>query len=168
MTWDAYNRRKEVLHQVLAIAELHRGESATELLAEIDGANPSALGEVELLLDAQMAWSQALNSQMDERAFLGDGNLESAAIDAWHAAADEVPVLRHLLDENVARPELQIAFTKEHEFLARAAGVAPDSPGLALAGKELKEKAFLTKVYAESIPDHPAGIMARIREALVA
>ena len=168
MTWDAYNRRKEVLHHVLAIAELNRGQSAAQMLAEIEGANPSALGEVDLLLDAQMAWFQLLSSHMDRNVFLGDSDLESAAIESWHAAADEAPVLRHLLDDNVDMPELQIAFTKEHEFLARAAGIAPDYVGLARLGRQIKEKAFFTKVYVESIPDTPAGIMTRIREALVA
>ena len=168
MTWDAYNRRKEVLHEVLAIVELNRGQSAAQMLAEIDGANPTALGELELLLDAQMAWFQLLNSHMDRNAFLGDSDLESVAIESWQAAADEAPVLRHLLDDNVDMPELQTAFKKEHEFLARAAGVAPDYIGLARLGRQIKEKAFFTKVYVESIPDNPAGIVARIREALVA
>ncbi len=167
MTWDAYNRRKEVLHQVLAIAEIHRGESAADLLAAIDGANPSALGELELLMDAQMAWCQILNSHLDRDAFLGDSDLESAAIDAWHSAADRAPVLRHLLDSCVDMPEMQTAFKKEHEFLARAAGVAPDFAGLARVGRELKEKAFDSKVYVETEPGNP-GFMARIREALAA
>ena len=168
MTWDAYNRRKEVLHQVLAIAELHRGETAAELLAEIEGDNPSALNELDLLFDAQMAWSQILNSRMDSVAFLGDSDLESAAIEAWHAAADDVPVLRHLLDSHVDMPELQTAFKKEHEFLARAAGIAPDYVGIERVGRELKHKAASTKVYAETIPGTPAGIFGRLREALAA
>ncbi|MEO6470791.1 MAG: hypothetical protein ABIR57_03045 [Aeromicrobium sp.] len=169
MTWDAYNRRKEVLHEVLAIADRQRGEvNATKLLAEVAREDRAFTSEVELLLDAHMVWFQALSSHMDRTVFLGDGNLESAAINAWQNAAADMPIIRGLLDANVDMPELQDAFVLEHRFLARAVGTPANHPDLDGLGKRVKEAAFETMVYAPVIPDNPAGIFSRIREALAA
>ena len=38
MTWDAYNRRKEILRDLLAIADRRRDMTLTELLDTVDGA----------------------------------------------------------------------------------------------------------------------------------
>ena len=169
MTWDAYNRRKEVLHEVLAIADRHRGKStATELLAEVTSANRDLVSESELLLDAQLIWYHALSSQMDRTVFLGAGTLQSGAIGAWHEVAAENPIIRGLLDSNEDMPELQKAFANEHEFLARAAGVPANHPNLASEGKRIKEAARDTMVYVPAIPDTPAGIFSRIHKALAA
>ena len=169
MTWDAYNRRKEVLHEVLAIAESRREESTvTELLAEVTSANRALVSESELLLDAQLIWYHALSSQMDRTAFLGAGTLQSGAISAWHEVAAENPIIRGLLDANVDMPELQKAFAHEHEFLARAVGIPANHPNLEGEGKRIKEAAHDTMVYAPAIPDTPAGLFTRIHKALAA
>ena len=53
MTWDAYNRRKEVLNEVHAIADRHRGDvNPTEIPAEVDCAHRPVTSEVNLLHDA--------------------------------------------------------------------------------------------------------------------
>lgn len=169
MTWNAYNRRKEVFHEVLAIADRRReGVTATELLAEVSSADRAFTSEVDLLLDAQMVWAQALASQMDRTVFLGAGTLESGAIAAWQSAAFELPGLRALLDSAVGRPEMQKAFAKEHEFLARAVGVPTGHPDLDNHGRRVKETAARTMVHAPAVPDSPASLFGRLREALVA
>ena len=169
MTWDAYNRHKEVLHEVLAIADRHREEStATELLAEVTSANRALVSESELLLDAQLIWYHALSSQMDRTVFLRAGTLEAEAISAWHEVAAENPIIRGLLDADVDMPELQKAFANEHEFLARAAGVPANHPNFRGEGKRIKQAAHDTMLYAPAIPDTPAGIFTRIHKALAA
>ena len=169
MTWDAYNRRKEALREVLAIADRRREEStATELLAEVEGANHAFVNEAELLLDMQMNWYQHLSGQMDRSLSLDAEDLETVAINAWHEVAAQMPGARTLLDGNVDMPELQKAFAHEHNLLARAAGIPANHPDLAGHGNRIKETARMTMEYAPVIPDTPAGIFARIRETLAA
>lgn len=169
MTWNAYNRRKEVLHDVLAIADRRRdGVTATELLAEVSDADRFFTSEVDLLLDAQMVWAQALSRHMDSNVFLGEGTLESSAIDAWQSAASELPGLRALLDSAVDMSEMNAAFAKEHEFLARAVGIPANHPDIDGHGRRVKAAAAASMVYAPVVTDGPASIIGRIREALAA
>lgn len=167
MTWNTYNRRKEILHEVLAIAHAHRGESVSSLLLALD--RPTDATPEDLLLDAQMLWTQQLIGQIDRSAFLGDSDLKSATIGAWQSAALDQPTLRHLLDDHADADELRVAFVAEHRRLARAAGISPDY-GLRLTeiGKQIKDEAVATMVYPEQIPDSPASLVTRIRAALAA
>lgn len=166
MTWNTYNRRKEILHEVLAIADAHRGESVSSLLSALD--RPTDVTAEDVLLDAQMVWAQQLNGQIDRSAFLGDSSLKNAAIGAWQSAALDRPTLRHLLDDHTDVAELQTAYAAEHRVLARAAGIAPDHGALAELGKQIKDEAVATMVYPEQIPDSPASLVTRIRAALAA
>lgn len=168
MTWDAYNRRKEILHEVLAIAEQHRGDDVVAMLARTGHELPEGFGEIDLLLDAQLLWFQTLNSHIDRSMFLGPGTLESSAIGAWQAAAADLPALRRLLDAHAGRPELRVAFDREHTFLARAAGAAPDSVGLAAIGGAIKDRAIATMADQPSTAPRTPGFVARIREVLAA
>jgi len=172
MTWDAYNRRKEALREVLTIADRHReGVTATELLNTVDGANRAFANEAELLLDVQMNWFQRLSGQMDRVLSEGAENLETLTTNAWIAAATEMPGTRALLDANADMPELRKAFAKEAEFLARSAGIPGNHPDLIDHGQRIRttarEGVFYGPVIPE-IPDTPAGLLARIREALAA
>lgn len=166
MTWNTYNRRKEILHEVLAIADAHRGESVASLLSALD--RPTEITAEDLLCDAQMIWTQQLNGQIDRSAFLGDSSLKDSTIGAWQSAALDRPTLRHLLDDQADADELQPAFAAEHRRLARAAGISPDHAALADLGKQIKDEAVATMVYPEQIPDSPASLVTRIRAALAA
>lgn len=169
MTWDAYNRRKVALREVLAIADRRRGETAaTELLDTVEGANLAFTNEAELLLDVQMTWFQRLSGQMDRTLSMGAEDLETLTIAAWADAAAEMPGARALLDANAELPELQKAFAKEFEFLGRSAGVPANHPDLNGHGLRVKQTAKANVVEIPVIPDTPAGLFARIREALAA
>lgn len=172
MTWDAYNRRKEALREVLAIADRRREEvSANELLHTVEGANLAFTNEVGLLLDVQMTWFQRLSGQLDRTLSAAAEDLETVVTNAWTDAAAEMPGARALLDANANTPELQKAFKKELEFLGRSAGVPGNHPDLIAHGQRIKDAAREGVVYIAQIPeipDTPAGLFARIREALAA
>lgn len=169
MTWDAYNRRKVALHDVLAIADQRReGVTATELIAEVDTANQAFDSEAELLLDAQMNWYQALSGRMDQMLTFGAADLEAGAINAWHHVAGTMPGARALLDANENLPELQPAFAREHEFLARAAGVPANHPDLTGHGARIKKKARKTVVYQPYDAPRENTFFARLRGLRVA
>ena len=172
MTWDAYNRRKEALREVLAIADRRREDAhATELLNDVEGAKLAFVNEAELLLDVQMTWYQRLSGQLDRTLSVGAKDLETFTIDAWTEAAAAMPGARALLDANADMPELQKAFAKELEFLGRSAGIPGNDPDLIGHGQRIKETAKEGVVHIReipAIPDTPAGLFARIREALAA
>ena len=66
MTWNAYNRRKEVLREMLAIADQRRNDiTLTDLLDTVDGGREVFSNETELLFDMQMNWFQRLSGQLD-------------------------------------------------------------------------------------------------------
>ncbi|MGZ5371705.1 hypothetical protein [Aeromicrobium sp.] len=175
MTWDAYNRRKNALREVLAIADRHRSGrhreiTATELLAEAEGANSAFANVDELLLEVQMNWFQRLSGRLDRGLGVGAEDLEADVTSAWAEIAAEMPGTRALLDANADMPALQRAYAKEHEFLARSAGVRGHYPDLIGHGQRIRETARESVVHADipEIPDTPAGLFTRIREALAA
>ena len=149
MTWDAYNRRKVALHDVLEIADRRREDvTVSELLADVDGAAQAFGTEAELLLDAQMMWFQSLSCRMDQMLTMDVDNLEAGAVMVWHEVAGAMPGVRTLLDQNADEPALQAAFDHEHRFLARAAGVPVDHRDLLGHGSRIKELARETVVHA--------------------
>lgn len=164
MSWDAYNRRKEVLHHVLVIADRRRGgATATDLLAEVAGAIDVFGNEVELLLDTQMIWYQALSGRMDQMLLLGAADPEAGAIAAWHDIAALMPGVRALLDANTDNPDLQRAYAKEREFLALAAGVPANHPDLEGHGERIKRRACAAAVYDPYEPPRESSFFSRIR-----
>ena len=169
MTWDAYNRRKIALHDVLAIADRRREEvNATMLLDSVESANHAFANVAELLLDVQMSWFQRLSGQMDRTFGVGADDLETFTINAWSEAAAEMPGARALLDTHANMPELQRAFTMELEFLGRSAGTPANHPDLIAHGRRIMRTAKINVVEIPVVPDTPAGLFARIREALAA
>jgi hypothetical protein len=140
MTWDAYNRRKEVLREVLAVADRQRDITLTELLDTVDGGHAFA-NETELLLEIQMAWFQRLSGQMDRLLTDGADKPEMVAIAAWVNAAGEMPGARALLDEHRDIPALRKAHAKEHGFLAASAGVPANHPDLPGHGRRIQDSA---------------------------
>lgn len=164
MTWDAYNSRKAALHDVLAVADRRREDvTATELLADIETARLAFGNEVELLLDTQMIWFQALSGRMDQMLTFGADDLEGGAVNAWHHVAQAMPGARALLDPHDSLDDLRIAFDKEHEFLARAAGVPANHPDLADHGARIKDLARTTVVYEPFMAPREGNFFSRMR-----
>lgn len=177
MTWNAYNRRKEVLREMLAIADRRRtsfpefGITITDLLDTVDGGREVFANETELLFDLQMTWFQRLSGQMDRLVTEGVEAPELMAVTAWVNAAAQMPGARALLDAHRAEPALQKAFAKEHVFLAASAGVPMHHPDLTDHGQRIQESARESVVYAdpiEELDDSPIGLIARLRSVIAA
>lgn len=141
MTWDAYNRRKEVLREVLAIADRQRDVTLTELLDTVDGGRQDFANETEILFDIQMTWFQRLSGQMDRLLTEGADTPEILAITAWVNAAGEMPGARAVLDAHADNPALRKAYAKEHAFLAASAGVPANHPDFSGRGQRIQHSA---------------------------
>lgn len=176
MTWDAYNRRKSALREVLAAADRRRHDTADQLLDAVPGARDAFGDDLSLLLDVQMAWYQRLSGQLDRTVLEGDSP-ETVAIEAWVAAAADMPGARALLDAHRDRPELAKAFAKERALLAVSAGVSSWHPDLVGRGERIVARAQDQVVYPsvdsmpplETDPQGRAGaFISRLRNALAA
>lgn len=169
MTWDAYNRRREALREVLAVADSHREDvNPTKLMTESAAANSAYDSVSELMLDVQMIWFQRLSGQLDRAFTEGADDLEEHTINAWSDAAAQMPGARALIDASEDMPELQKALTNEYVFLARSAEVPANHPDLVGHGQRMRAAAKAQVAPVPEVPDKPAGIFARIREALAA
>lgn len=171
MTWDAYNRRKTALHDVLAVADRHRELSADEVLDRVPGARAAFGTADDLLFDVQMYWASQLSGQMEILVGTGAETPEIGVISAWVNTAATTPGARALLDANIDNPALAKAFAKEDEIIARAAGVPAMSPDLLDHGRRIVDTARDQAVYpdiTESVATDSPSIIARLRNALAA
>jgi hypothetical protein len=172
MTWDAYNRRKDTLREVLALADRRRDESTlTELLDATDPAREAFADETELLLDVQMAWFQRLSGQMDRLVSDGAETPEMLAVTAWMSAAAQMPGARAILDAHRDEPALQKAYAKEHAFLATSAGLPLNHPEVTTRGRRIQDSARASVVYpaVRDVADgERGGLLARLRSVLAA
>jgi hypothetical protein len=141
MTWDAYNRRKEVLREVLAIADRQRDVTLTALLDTADEGRQAFANETELLFDIQMTWFQRLSGQMDRLLTEGADTPEILAVTAWVNAAGEMPGARAVLDAHADNPALRKAYAKEQAFLAASAGVPANHPDFSGLGQRIQDSA---------------------------
>ncbi len=168
MTWNAYNRRKETLREILAIADQRRDISITDLLDTVDEGREAYANETELLFDIQMTWFQRLSGQLDRLLIESVDSPEIMAITAWVNAASEMPGARALLDAEINNPALGKAFAKELTLLAASAGVPTNHPDLNGHGKRLRDSARETVVYTDVIEDeddapHSGSLLSRLR-----
>ena len=171
MTWDAYHRRKNVLREMLAIADRRPGTTLTELLDSVDGAREAFPTDVDALFDVQMTWFQRLSGQMDR---LLSGEHESpdlVPVTAWVTTAAELPGARALLDAHRDEPALRTAFAKELAYLAMSAGVPPTSPDVTSHGRRIQETDRDRLAAAPAVPadDSPRpGLITRLRNVIAA
>jgi hypothetical protein len=141
MTWDAYNRRKETLRDLLAIADRRRDLTLTELLDTVDEGRNAFANETELLFDLQMTWFQRLSGQLDRLVTESVETPELMAVTAWVNTAAEMPGARALLDAHIHETALAKAFAKEQSFLAASAGVPMSHPDLTVHGRRIMNSA---------------------------
>lgn len=171
MTWDAYNRRKDALREMLALADRQRDLTLTDLLDAVDPDRLAFGSEIEVLYDLQMTWFQRLSGQMERVISEGREDPELVAVTAWVNAAAELPRVRELLDAHRDVPELHKAFAKELAYLATSAGVPTYRADLADQALRIQDAARSSAVLPE-----PAGIgetgrtglIARLRNAIAA
>ncbi|KAA1400149.1 hypothetical protein [Aeromicrobium ginsengisoli] len=170
MTWDAYNRRKETLRDLLAIADRRRDLTLTELLDTVDEGRNAFANETELLFDLQMAWFQRLSGQLDRLVSESVETPELMAVTAWVNAAAEMPGARVLLDAHLHEPALAKAFAKEQSFLAASAGVPMDHPDLTGHGRRIMDSARESVVdEIETMDEEPRmGLVAKLRSVIAA
>ncbi len=174
MTWDAYNRRKETLRDLLAIADRRRDLTLTELLDTVDEGREAFANETELLFDLQMAWFQRLSGQMDRLVTESVETPELMAVTAWVNTAAEMPGARTLLDAHRHEAALAKAFAKEQAYLAATAGVPANHPDLTLHGRRIMDSARESVVVAEpagteSLEEGPRnGLVAKLRSVIAA
>ena len=173
MTWDAYNRRKETLREMLAIADRRRDVTLTELLDTVDGGREAFANETELLFDLQMAWFQRLSGQMDRLVTEGLENPELMAVTAWVNAAAQMPGARTLLDAQIDNPVLAKAFANEQTFLAASAGVPTNHPDRTGRGRRIMDSAresvdLSAPVAGRSDYENRIGLIARLRNVMAA
>lgn len=175
MTWDAYNRRKETLRDLLAIADRRRDLTLTELLDTVDEGREAFANETELLFDLQMAWFQRLSGQMDRLVSESVETPELMAVTAWVNAAAEMPGARALLDAHLHEVALAKAFAKEQAFVAASAGVPMDHPDLTGHGRRIVDSARESVIVAERVDTKEdldgasrSGLMAKLRSVIAA
>lgn len=171
MTWDAYNRRKVALRDMLAIADRQADVTLTELLDMVDPDRQAIKDETELLFELQMTWFQRLSGQLDRLVSEGSQSPELVAVTAWVNAAAELPGARTLLDAHQEAPALRKAFAKEQAYLAASAGVPTYHPQLAVQGQRIQDVArdSLPLRETSSLETEPRiGLIARLRSAIAA
>ncbi|WP_375002882.1 hypothetical protein [Aeromicrobium sp. CTD01-1L150] len=175
MTWDAYNRRKTALRDMLALADRHEDVKLAHLIETVPGAREAFDDPRIALFDAQMAFVQRVRGRVDM--MLGDGlqnesvRHEEAVVQAWAEVAQSMRGARKLLDAAEAEGDLAKAFAKERAMLATMAGVPALHPDLDDHGARLRAAA------RERVAEHQAldalseprgGIIGRLRDALAA
>ncbi len=175
MTWDAYNRRKTALRDMLALADRRDDATLDSLLDTVPGAREAFDDPRIALFDAQMLFVQRVRGQVDMA--VGDGlsdeptDPEDAVVQAWAGAAARMPGARTLLDAAEAEGDLAKAFAKERALLATMAGVPPRHPELQGHGARLRDRAreLVAERRASDLPEVPRnGFMDRLRSALAA
>lgn len=171
MTWDAYHRRKNVLREMLAVADRRPGVTLAELLDTVPDAREAFPTETDALLDLQMAWFQRLSGQLDRLLADESEEPELVPVTAWVSTAAQMPGARALLDAHRDAPGLRKAVAKELAYLAMSAGVSVASPDLTSHGRRIQESARDELAASPPVPvsDAPRqGIIARLRSAIAA
>lgn len=178
MTWDAYNRRKTALREVLAIVDRRRDLTTTDLLDRVDPRREAFESEDLLLLETQLAWFQRLSGALDRAGGHGLAETpEGTAIEAWVETAAQMPGARALLDANLEAPILTKGLTNERIMMAAVSGVPMQHPDAAGHGERIVDAARERAVYPVLTGDvtadteHPvgfSGLVSRLRSVLAA
>lgn len=174
MTWTAFHRRGEVLRHVVETAD-QRVDG--ELPLYVPGVAETFADPHDLLGALQLRWHTRLAGLIERELMSQPMDLERAVVTAWHRTVDEMPGVRAVLDEHLARPldermaaQTATAAGKEHVLLAVMAGQGgPSDPESVAVGARIEEKARLAYEPAERTPeraDHP--IIHWIKSALAA
>jgi hypothetical protein len=165
MTWDAYNRRKNALREMLVIADRRRDITLTELLDTVDASREAFADETELLFELQR-----LSGNMDRLLADGSDSPEMVAVTAWVDAAADLPGVRALLDAHRDEPALRKAFAKELGYLAMSAGVTVYDHDFVAHGRRIQDSARETVAALPPAPTEASrpGLMARLRNAIAA
>jgi hypothetical protein len=183
MTWTTFHRRGEVLRTVIDAADTRRDGL---LPMDVPGVTETFGDELTLLGALQLRWHTRLAGHL-ERASMGQPlDSDEAVVAAWHAAADELPGTRLVLDHHQAEPyddrmraALDTATAKERALLAAmagrtAAGANPSEAHAATvaAGRLLEERARTSHRPAQAAPRvdgrRRPGLLGRLKASAAA
>ncbi len=172
MTWTTFHHRGEVLRTVTETADARRDGL---LPMDVDGVRETFGDELTLLGALQLRWHTRLSGHLERALSDHPADLDQAAIDAWHATADELPGTRLLLDHYRAEPldapmasALAISAAKERVLIAAMAGRAgARAEATVAAGLELEQRARETHRPVPTSPG-PRRLLGRIRAHVAA
>lgn len=125
MNWEAFHRRGDVLQAVIKEANIRRDG---ELPMYVPGVEQVFGDELDLLGALSLKWHTRLSGHIETKAKDQPLDLEQATIEAWRAAADEIPGIRLVLDAALAEGDdevvaiLERSREKERELLALNSG----------------------------------------------
>jgi hypothetical protein len=125
MNWEAFHRRGDVLQAVIKEADARRDG---ELPMYVVGVEQAFRDELDLLGALSLKWHTRLSGHIETIAKDQPLDLEQATIEAWRAAADEIPGVRLVLDKALAEGEDEVVALlsrsqeKERELLALNSG----------------------------------------------
>jgi hypothetical protein len=146
MTWDTFNRRGEVLRNVIAEADARRDGV---LPMELPGVAEAFGDELTLLGALQLRWHTHLAGAVERELMEDPADLEDAVTRAWRAAAGDLAGVRRILDTSATEPHTPEAATmldrgrrKDWTLLAAMAGKAsPSDDRAAEVGRAIEERA---------------------------
>lgn len=175
MTWDAYNRRKSALREVLTIADTRRDLTTTDLLDRVDPQREAFADEAQLLLDAQLVWFQRLSGALDRSTDAVGPTPEESAIAVWTALAAQMPGARALLDAHLDDDVLAKGLANEYVMMAAVSGIPLHHPDAAAHGRRIVAAARERAVYpilgaADETANAPrlTAFVSRLKSALAA
>ena len=177
MTWEAFHHRGEVLHTVIAEADVRRDGT---LPMDLPGVTETFRGELDVLATLQLRWHTRLAGRI-ERELAGQPlDLESAVVDAWRATADQLPGVRAILDRCAGEPTdeamahvMAVSTAKERQMLAvlagRVSGTEVEPHGQRI-GEELEDRARAgwSEPALGRRRGTPVGFVDRLKAALAA
>ena len=173
MTWTSFHRRGEVLREVIATADRRRDG---RLPMDVAGVDETFADELALLGALQLRWHTRLAGRIERELLTEPLELEDAVVSAWHAAADELPGVRAILDRERTAPStpatseaMAKATAKEHVLLAMMAGrvSSPDATA-ARVGAEIEDRARATYRPAPVEVEEPSGLLSRLKAVIAA
>ncbi|MGH3354097.1 MAG: hypothetical protein ACRDPS_25775 [Nocardioides sp.] len=175
MSWTSHHKRGEILRDVVAAVDERRDGL---LPMDLPGVTETFADELDLLAALQLRWHTRLSGRIETELAAQPMDLEDAVVRAWHAAADDLPGTRTVLDRYHALPvdetmaaSLAKAKTKEHLVLAVMAGKgAFADPQCVPIGSMIEMRARAEYVPTTELPERRtfATLVDRFRSALSA
>ena len=101
MTWTTFHHRGDVLRAVTHTADERRDGI---LPMDVAGVHETFGDELTLLGALQLRWHTRLSGHIERELLHQPMNLDDAVVRAWHAAVDELPGTRAVLDHYLDTP----------------------------------------------------------------
>jgi hypothetical protein len=169
MAWDTLHHRGDVLRAVTRAADERRDGV---LPLDVTGVDETFGDEHTLLAALQLRWHTRLSGHIERLLLDQPTEPEAAVLEAWHAAADELPGTRLVLDHYRAEPldpamarATATSVAKERILMAAMAGLAGERTEDTVAtGRALEETARSSHRARPALEERRGhGFLQRIR-----